>query len=353
MLQSLQTHAIPTWLSHQGPDCDVVVSTSIAVRRNVADRRFPSRASPHELAMMFDDITDAFGRPGLGDAFNCINFSQLDEREKLFLVEERLVARAPENGQGSRGLVHDRSGRISVTVNGEDHLKMQAMDSGSCARELWTDLDALDDAIGMRIEYAFDNRLGFLTCRPSEAGTGLTVSLLVHLPALAVTGSIGDVLIDAQRQGMSVGGFFGLPLPAAGSMVELSGSAGTRSGESRFCEDMAVAIRTIVDRERKARERLLSDERELLTKKIDFAFSSLLGAPRLTVKEFLDMTSELRLGIECTLFDRCTIVDLNRLTLFVQPAHLQTFLKRDIDESEIARARAGLVHSFFARDSEE
>ena len=354
MLQSLQTHAIPSWLSHQGPDCDVVVSTSVALSRNCAHRRFPSRASPHELTMVFDEVTDAFGRPGLGDSFNCIDSGQLDKRELLFLVEERLAARVLEKaGGGGRGVVHDRSGLISVTVNGEDHLRMQAMDSGSCTGELWTELDALDDAIGMRIEYAFDNRLGFLACRPSETGTGLSVSFCAHLPALAMTRSIGEALIDAPRQGMSIGGFFGRPLPAVGSMVELSRSAGTGSGESRFCEEMAVAMRKIIDRERKARERLLSDKRDLLTERIGLAFSALLGASRLTLEEFLDMTSELRLGIECTLFDKCTIVDLNRLTLFVLPAHLQTFLNRDLDESEIPHERARLVKSFFARDSRE
>jgi protein arginine kinase len=348
MLQSILTHAIPSWLSHDGPECDVVVSTRIRVIRNCARQRFPAYASPADRAMVFDRVTEAFRHSGLGDSFDSVNFRRLDGRERQFLVEERLATSDLAQAQGDRGLIHDKAGRISVMVNGEDHIRMQCIDSGCCARELWAELDAIDDAVGMRIEYAFDKRIGFLACRPSEAGTGLKVSFLAHLPALAMTGSIGEVLGDAERLGMS-----GQPMPEAGSMVLLSKSAGIGSGEFEFCDGIALAMQTIVDRERKAREFLLSHEREVLTDRISRSFSSLCASARLDMNEFLNMTSDLRLGIECTLFDRCTIQDLNRLTLFVLPAHLQTVLKKDLDDDEIPQERAALSRSFFSRSTKD
>jgi protein arginine kinase len=353
MPQSILTHAVPPWLSHQGPESDVVISTRIRVSRNYARQRFPAHASPEERTLVFDQAAEAFRHAGLGDSFNSINFRQLDERQQQFLAEERLASPGLAGAQGDRGVIHDRLGRISVMVNEEDHLRMQCIDSGCCARELWAELDALDDAVGMQIEYAFDNRLGFLTCNPSEAGSGLRVSFLAHLPALAMTESIGTVLENAGRSGLSASGFCGGTMTAAGCLVRLSKSAVIGSGESGFCDEMASLMRGIVERERKARERLLSDNRDVLTDKISRAFCTLCGATQLGVEEFLDLSSELRLGIECTLFDKCTIQDLNRLTLFVLPAHLQTFLKKDLNEDELTQARAGLVRSFFTQNREE
>lgn len=353
MLQSILTHAIPPWLSHQGPESDVVISTRIRVIRNCARHQFPHRASPHVLARVFDEVTDAFRHCGLGDSFNSVNFRLLDARERQFLVEERLVSPGLADAGGDRGVVHDRPGRVSVMVNEQDHLRMQCMDSGCCARELWVELDAIDDAVGMQIEYAFDNRIGFLTCRPSETGTGLRVSFLAHLPALTMKRSIAGVLDTMQRLGITASGFFGPPMAAAGPLVQLSKSAVRGFGESPFCDDMAQAMQQIVALERKAREQILSHERQLLTDKISRSYCALCGADRLEVGEFLDLSSDLRFGIECNLFDKCTILDLNRLTLFVLPAHLQTFLKRDLGDNEIPESRARLVRSFFTRSTKE
>jgi protein arginine kinase len=355
MLQSILTHAIPSWLSHQGRDCDVVVSTKIRLIRNCAGRLFPGHASSHVRTLVFEEVTDAFRQSGMDDSFNSINVGQLDARQRQFLFEERLVSQGLADGLGDRGLIHDRSGRVCVLVNDEDHIRIQCLDSGCCAGELWAELDAIDDAVGMRIVYAYDNRLGFLTCRPTETGTGLRVSFCAHLPALALTGSLAGVLGEAERNGLSARGFSGNPVSRVlpGSLVLLSKSAVMGSSESAFCDDMAGTMRRIGDRERKARERILSHQREFLTDKIAGAYGALDRAMRLGVEEFFDLSSFLRLGIECNLFDKCTIQDLNRLTLFIMPAHLQTVLKRDLDDVEISEARAGLVRSFFSRNIKE
>jgi protein arginine kinase len=353
MLQSILTHAIPVWLSHQGPDSDVVISTRIRISRTIAGHPFPGHSSLHQRSLVFDEIAEAFRRPGLGDSFNCVNFNNLDERQRRFLAEERRATFRLSEVQGDRGVIHDRTGRICVMVNDEDHIRMQGLDSGCCARELWAELDAIDDAIAMQIEYAFDNRRGFLVSRPSEAGTGLRVSFLAHLPALVMLQSIDAVVDDVKRLGMSASGFSGQSMPATGALMQLSKSAGIGPGESLFCDDMETVMHGLVDSERKARERLLADKRKLLTEKISGAFSALCIAARIEVEEFLALSSWLRLGIECTLFDKCTMEDLNRLTLFVQPAHLQTCLKKDMDEEEIPQARAELVRLFFTRTSTE
>ncbi len=353
MLRAVRAHAIPSWLSHQGPECDVVVSTRVSVSRNFAYLRFPAHASPRERAMAFDEVIEAFKHPGFGDSFNVINFVQLDERQRQFLAEERLVTCELAIAQGDRGVICDRPGRISVMVNEENHITLQGIGPGCCVRELWAEIDALDDAVGMRVDYAFDNRRGFLTSRPIEAGAGLRVTFLADLPALAMSRSIDAVLEDAEWPGVSLSGFSGGPAPAAGSLVQLSKPVVIGASESWFCDAMASAMARIVDLERKARERLLAYGRESLTEKISRAFCALCGSTRLGVEEFLGLSSILRLGIECTLFDKCTIHDLNRLTLFILPAHLRTLIKTDMDDGGLAEARAAMVRSFFSRVSNQ
>jgi protein arginine kinase len=343
---------MPSWLSHQGPESDVVISTRVRLARNLARHQFPLHASLHERTKVFEEVTGAFMRSGLCDSFNSVNFSLLDKRQQQFMVEERLASIELAAADGDRGVIHDASRRISVMVNEEDHIRMQCTDSGCRPQDQWADLDGLDDAVGMELDYAFDNHRGFLTSRPSNAGTGLRVSFLLHLPALVLTGAVDEALNGASRMGVATRGFLSGQSSVDGSMFQLSNAAFIGSGESEFCDRAAALIQSIIDNERKARERILSESRNELTDKIFRAYGVLCNAALLGMEEFLNLSSALRLGIECTLFDKCTIGDLNRLTLFVFPAHLQTYLQKDLSGDGIMAARAGLVKSFFARGAQ-
>jgi protein arginine kinase len=345
---------MPSWLTHQGPDSDVVISTSIGLARNCAHHRFPVHASADERTATFSEVLTAFSRSGLRDSFNFVNFNNLDKTQQQFMVEERCATRDLTAAKGDRGVMHDGSRRISIMVNGKDHIMMRCIDAGCRPNDLWTEVDGIDDAVGMQLEYAFDERRGFLTSHPADAGTGLRVSFLMHMPGLALTRGIGPVLDRASRTGLVATGFFDERLSAAaGCIYLLSNSAAMGKGESEFCDRAYIAARRIIDHERKARESILADARSELADSIGSNFGVLCNSALLQMEEFLNLSSVLRLGIECTLFDKCTIQDLNRLTLFALPAHLQTFLNKDLDDGEIPRARAGLVKSFFAHGTKK
>jgi protein arginine kinase len=355
MINSILTHAVPSWLTHLGAENDIVISTRIRLARNCARHQFPHRASPLERTAVFEEVSEAFGRSDLRDSFDCVNFNNLDKRHQEFLVEERCASRDLASADGDRGVVHGRSGRISVMINEEDHVRMQCIDAGCRPLELWEEIDGVDDALGMRLDYAFDNHRGFLTSNPENAGTGLRVSFCTHLPGCVLTRTLDSVLAAADPNLAATGGFFGRGSPMTGSMFMLSGTAVMGRGESDFCDGMNSAMHSIADAERKAREHILADAaaRDELTAKILRSYVTLCDASMLGIDEFLDLSSALRLGIECTLFDKCTIDDLNRLTLFVLPAHLQTFLGKDLAGGDIGAARAGLVKMFFDRNAKE
>lgn len=349
MLTSILSHTLPPWLSHCGPQNDVVISTRVRLARNLSHHQFPQHASPYERSLVFTEIQDAFKTAGACRSFNVVNFESLDACECQFLVEERLASHELADYKGERGIVYDPGRRISVMVNEDDHLRMQCVDSGLRAEELWKDLDGIDDALAMNLNFAFDERRGFLTSFPLHAGCGLSVSVLMHLPALVLSRTIDPVLQGAMQSGFALKGFFKYAATSAGSMFLLHYNAFMGSKESQFCHNADTLLHAIVDQEHKARERLLSEARLELVDKIYRSYGILSHAALLTVDEFLNLSSGLRLGIECNLFDKCTIDDLNRLMLFVLPAHCATATKTDMNEELLRSKRADLVKAFFAR----
>jgi len=340
---------MPPWLSGEGPDADVVVSSRVRLARNLAQHRFPGRASMFERAEVFQEVSAAFRETPQCSSFNPVSFSKLDKNEQRFLVEERLAGAGLENAEGERGIILDETRRVSVMVNGEDHLKLQILDAGLRPQELWGVVDAIDDAVGMRLTYAFDGRSGFLTCRPADAGTGLRASFLVHLPGLTLARSVDTVLRGAAQMGVSARGFLGEHSPVAGDLYALSNASAMGSTENAILDNTATVARHIAGVERKARQRLLEEAHLRLIDRIQRAWGVLCHARLLGVNEFLALASDLRLGIECNLFDKCTRSELNRLTLFMLPGHLRAYYKKTMDDEECRAARADLVRAFFKR----
>lgn len=340
---------MPPWLCSNGPHCDIVISSRIRLARNLAHHQFPRRASLYERTAIFNEVAEAFSRANLENSFNVVNFGALENSQREFMVEERLASPDLAAMDGDRGIIHDNARQISIMVNEEDHIRIQCLDSGLRPMELWAQTDGIDDALGMQIDYAFDKKLGFLTCCPTNAGTGLRVSFLVHLPACVLTRTIDGVLCGAGQMGVSTRGFFGEHSAISGSLFQLSNSAALGSTESAFCGSTCAVVESIIDHERKAREKLLAHARIELTDKIFRAYGILCNASILGLDEFLNLTSALRLGIECTLFDKCTIQDLNRLLLFVLPAHMRACMKKEIADPDVREERAALVRLFFAK----
>jgi protein arginine kinase len=338
---------LPGWLSGEGPDADVVISTRVRLARNFAGRRFPSKASLLERKQAFDEVASAFrGAPQFGD-FECVNCSGLSRIERQFLAEQRVISPDLLVAEGDCGVAADVARRICVMINEEDHLRLQCLDSGCRPAELWNALDGIDDTLGAHLDFAFDRRRGFLTCRPADSGTGMRVSFLLHLPALILTKNIDQVLLAASQMGMATRGFFGERSNVVGGFFQLSNVATLGASENELLESARRVVEKTVECERTARRRILNDARRELLDKVRRAFGILTYATLLDVDEFLNLSSAIRLGIDCNLFNPTTIAQLNRLTLMIMPAHLQTFHKRTMDENELKSLRAETVKSFF------
>jgi protein arginine kinase len=347
MMEQSAASIIPCWFSGAGPDVDVVISTRIRLARNCARYRFPSKASLFERRQVFEEVTAAFKQSPQYNDFNHFNCTQLNKIEQQYLVEERLISAELVDVEGDRGVICDTSRHICIMVNEEDHIRMQAMDSGCCPLDLWNMLDGIDDALGMQLDFAFDNRRGFLTGCPTNSGTGLRVSFLMHLPACILTKNIDQVLLAASQMGVATRGFFGEHSNVVGSFFQLSNAATMGAAETEFLENTKRVVLKTVEAERKARERILADAQQELTDKIQRSYGILTHAIMLDVDEYLNLSSAIRLGIECNLFHETTVPQLNRLTLRILPAHLQTYFKKSMSDDELRIVRAETVKAFF------
>ncbi|HMD68768.1 MAG TPA: hypothetical protein VKF42_07785 [Chitinivibrionales bacterium] len=349
MIQSILSHKMPPWLAGGGPEGDVVLSTRVRLARNLAHHRFPRRASAFERTQVYEEIAAAFGAAAGGGSYSAVAFATLDKRQRRFLAEEGRASAELASAGGGCGIVHDAAGRVSVLVNEDDHLRFTALDAGLRRRELFAELVALDDAVGAHLDYAFDKRIGFLTSCPSDAGTGLAVSFLVHLPSLALTRSLDRVLNGIRGKGVDVRGFVGGS--GAGDLFLMS--AGRAAGAAGLLDNAAAVVRQAAWLERKSRERVLADGRDELADRIHRSWDILFRAKRLSVGRFLTLSSALRLGVECNMFDKCTLDDVNRLMLFVLPAHLETWCEKTLSPGESQEARASLVQTYFARNAQK
>lgn len=336
--------AFPAWFDGSGPSAEIIVSTRIRVARNLAGHRFPMHASLQDRSVVYRKIASALvGRRRAMGPFTMVNFSGIDQLDRLLFVENRIASPDLLRVDGDRGVGYAAAPSVSLMVNEEDHLRMQCLDSGCRPLEAWAQVDRLDEQLGHALDFAFDRRKGFLTSCPTNSGTGLRVSYLMHLPALILTKAVDAVLQGASQMGIAARGFFGEHSAIVGSFFQLSNQAGTGADENEFLVGTQRTVEEVLGCEREARARLLKDAKLELTDKIYRAFGILQQARTLSVAEFLNLSSALRLGIDCGLFSGFSIVDLNRATLLVMPAHLQKRAGKVIDETECSVLRAEYV----------
>ena len=213
--------------------------------------------------------------------------------------------------------------RFSVMINEEDHLRLQVMKSGCDMKEAWDTANALDDALESNLDFAFHDRWGYLTACPTNVGTGLRVSVMLHLPALVQTRQIDRVFRSLQKINLAVRGLFGEGSQAMGDFYQISNQLTLGKTEEELIEQVQEVIPVLIDYERKARHFLLKTARQQLQEQVEHAYQTLRGAQQISSEETMHLLSKLRMGINLDLMDAVTIAMVNRLFLETQPAHLQ------------------------------
>jgi protein arginine kinase len=329
------------WLSGAGPEADIVISSRVRLARNLADYPFMNRATDQDRENIKKILSERLLQ--VIPKENAI-YLELDKVEKIdcqFLVERHLISRELAEIQGARAVVIDTAEKFSLMINEEDHLRMQAMQSGLNLFAVWEQINRIDDAIEAKVTYAFHEKYGYLTACPTNVGTGLRVSVMLHLPALVITRQIDKVFRSLQKINLAVRGLYGEGSQAMGDFYQISNQITLGRTETDLIKQVGDIVPVIIDYERQAREFLIKESHENLHDRVSRAYGILRTAQTISSEETMHLLSSVRMGVNLGLIRDLPIPTVNELFLRTQPAHLQKLAGGELDTSDrnIERAR--------------
>lgn len=359
-------HTPPTrsieWLKGEGDSSEVVLSSRVRLARNLAGFPFPPHASPSDRAQILEICRrsiDAAGAIEEGTTMRWIDLREAPPIERRLLVERQIMSRQHDrgryaNGEGGtdspRGVaVYEPDERVSVLVNEEDHLRLQVIHAGLSLTTCLSEANELDDKIESIVDYAFHPRFGYLTACPTNVGTGLRLSVMVHLPALKITGELEKVRNAANDMGLAVRGIYGEGSQAAGEFYQISNQVTLgKSDEMLLHEIEGQVVPTIVRYEKHARLHLLNDQSSLLEDRVYRSLGALRHARMMQAEEALEHLGLVRLGILMGLIEDIELTRIHTLLLQVQPGHLQATLGQRLSQAQRRVARASLIRERLA-----
>jgi protein arginine kinase len=322
------------WLRGSGPESDIVMSSRIRLARNLADYPFVRRCTEQDRGKIVRALRDR-----ILDAKELANVSYVDVEslaavDRQFLVERQLISRELSESEGPRGVVIDAEEKFSVMVNEEDHLRMQVMSSGLALQSAWEQINRIDDLIEQKVTYAFHDRLGYLTACPTNVGTGMRVSVMLHLPALVITKQIDKVFRSLQKISLAVRGLYGEGSQAMGDFYQISNQITLGRREDELIRQVAEVVPVMIDYERRAREFLIKQSQKDLHDRVSRAFGILCTAQTISSEETMMLLSSVRMGVNLGLIEDVAIPTINQLFIHTQPAHLQKIRGMELDTAD-------------------
>jgi protein arginine kinase len=345
-----------SWLDGSGPDSGIVLSTRLRLGRNLQGRVFTGRASDADLEATRDQIVGAAqATPQLAQTASLFRVDELELLDRQLLHERHLISRelaGLERGRPvARGAALLTDGELGVMVNEEDHVRIQCLRSGFDLQGAHTTIDRLDAELGTRIPFAFHPEFGYLTACPTNAGTGLRASVLIHLPGLVLTKEIARVLQGLSQVGLTFRGLYGEGSEVVGNFFQLSNQTTLGKSEGDLVDHLATMVRQVVEYELRARDVLRQEAPAVIADKVWRAYGLLRHARSLSFEETMNLLSGVRLGVGLNLIPDVSVYTLNKLLIFTQPAHLADREGRALSDPELPIHRAAFVRRTLEADA--
>ncbi len=333
------------WMAGDGPSAGIVLSSRVRLARNLQGVPFGARAKEEEKERVIAETRTASREAASLRGSVYVDVSSLSEIDRHLLVERYLISRDLAAESGSRGVIVGQDEGLSVLVNEEDHLRLQGIASGYQIEAAWRAVDRLDEELSRRLGYAYSDAWGFLTACPTNVGTGMRASVLVHLPALVLTKEIGRVLHGVSQVGLAVRGLHGEGSEVMGNFFQVSSQATLGLAEPEMVQNLIGVTRHLIENEEKAGEVLLRDARAEIEDKVFRSYGILRHCRVISSEEVMSLSSALRLGAQLDLVGSVKAGTLNRMLILTQPAHMQRTIRggdgaisRDQKRAEIVRA---------------
>ena len=326
-----------------GPNDRIVMSSRVRLARNLRDFSFPGWAKKPERVKILEAILPAVSAlPEMADSF-AEAMDNLTALDKQILVERHLISREHAAKNVGSGIALNREESFCLMINEEDHLRMQALRPGFQIREAWNAIDRLDSALEKKLNYAFDNELGYLTACPTNLGTGIRVSAMLHLPGLVLAEQINPIIQSVNKLGLAVRGLYGEGTEALGNVFQVSNQMTLGESEIAIVERLEKVMSQIIEHEENARQTLLEKKPKVVFNHVGRAYGVLANAHSISSKETMNLLSLLRLGIDLGSFPGTPRSLVDELFLTTQPAHLQKQISDKLSAEERDLIRADMV----------
>lgn len=330
------------WYLQSGKESDVVVSSRIRLARNIIEYPFETRCSKKENEEIVNKIKEVL--PSIGYGLKILKLKDMDDITKMSLVEKRLVS--PDfvmNKNDIGAIAINEEENICIMINEEDHLRLQVFAPGFEIEELLKLMVEIDTKFGKALNYAYNDKYGYLTACPTNVGTGMRVSVMVHLPALTKTGNIQKVLHIINNFGMNIRGIYGEGSKSAGDMYQISNKQTLGVSEEEIINNMKIIVEKIIEQERLARKYLAKHSIEL-EDKVYRSFGIISNCKKISSEEAREILSDVKLGTDLGIIKELDDLKVKKLYLYTKPANLQKYLgevndnyERDIKRAEVIK----------------
>ena len=345
LLQNLK-ESTAEWTNGQGHLSDIVISSRIRLARNIEGIPFPPQADQVELKNIFELSKQVVEKSSLFKDSNLLLLDELTPLENQFLVEKHLISIYHTREKHLyRGCVFNQKETLSIMINEEDHFRIQYLLSGLQLNKIWELINQIDDEIGEKVTYAFSEKEGYLTSCPTNVGTGLRASVMLHLPALVMVNKVNEVLKAISKMSYVVRGFYGEGTEVMGNLFQVSNQITLGLSEEEIIDNLEKINQQIISQEQKVRKDLLSESESQLEDQVWRAFGVLSNVRIISSAETMELLSKLRFGVGLGIISHPDLGTINKLMLLIQPAYLQILSGKDLGPFNRDLQRAILIRN--------
>lgn len=342
-LKDIINNNLSHWIAGLGPERDIVLSSRIRLARNLQGIPYPNQASKEDKVNIIEKTKGVISN--LGNDFHYINMADLPEIERQVLVEKNLISPAHASEGDEKGLLLNDNETISIMINEEDHLRIQVLSPGFQLDNAWKLANDLDNIFEEKLDFAFSEKWGYLSACPTNAGTGLRASVMVHLPALNLTNNVGQMLGAVSKLGLAVRGIYGEGSESNGNIYQISNQVTLGHNESEIIDNLKSVTMQIIEQERNARKFLVENKEIEVTDRIKRSFGTLMYAYKISSEEAMRLLSNVKLGIDMGIIEDVGHGALTQLMVLIRPAHLQKTEGKELSPEERDIKRAELIQA--------
>ncbi|MDO9574269.1 MAG: protein arginine kinase [Candidatus Contubernalis sp.] len=337
------------WMEGTGPHSDIVLTSRVRMARNLKELPFPCLAENEQRGKVLEEVNRVLeNNKEFFQSYKKVDLSKLTPLERQLCVEKHIISPHMVKDVKNSCVLLKEDESVSIMINEEDHIRIQSLLPGLQLENAWKQGDAIDDVLEEQLDFAFNDQLGYLTACPTNVGTGMRASLMMHLPGLAITKQINRILSALYQVGMVVRGLYGEGTEVVGNILQLSNQITLGQNEKEIIRNLFGVARQLLEQEEGARQGLLNECREKLADRAGRAYGILSNARIMSSIEAMQLFSDFRLGVDLGLLSSVDLKVLNQLLVMISPAYLQQKEDKELTDYDIDISRASLIREKLA-----